>query len=119
MFHILGMFIIHASSFISELMGEEEPLQPAVENESAEATQGGDVFSWPVLRFGIPPDRVYHFCYQFRKGSNSNNFLKGIKWMVPSYYARKFGVAAMVTDWFQVPLGRGEPGQRWSCRKLF
>ncbi|XP_042520154.1 uncharacterized protein LOC122093749 isoform X3 [Macadamia integrifolia] len=85
MFHILGMFIIHASSFISEtmsvteLMGEEEPLQPAVENESAEATQGGDVFSWPVLRFGIPPDRVYHFCYQFRKGSNSNNFLKGIK----------------------------------------
>ncbi|XP_042520495.1 telomerase Cajal body protein 1 [Macadamia integrifolia] len=61
-------------------MGEEERLQPAVENETAEATPEGDVFSWPVLRFDIPPKRVYHFCHQFRKGSNPNNFLKGIKW---------------------------------------
>ncbi|XP_043688724.1 telomerase Cajal body protein 1 isoform X2 [Telopea speciosissima] len=65
---------------VTELMGEEEPLQSAVENETAETTPGDDVFSWPVLRFDIPPKRVYHFCHQFRKGSNPNNFLKGIKW---------------------------------------
>ncbi|XP_019055792.1 PREDICTED: telomerase Cajal body protein 1 isoform X3 [Nelumbo nucifera] len=62
-------------------MGEEEQMQPALENEAtAETTDGGDVFSWPVLRFDIPPKRVCHLYQQFRKASNPNNFLKGVKW---------------------------------------
>ncbi|KAJ4976036.1 hypothetical protein NE237_001142 [Protea cynaroides] len=74
--------VIGGSSINSqaEQMGEEEPQQVAVENETAETTPGGDVFYWPELRFDIPPKRVYNFCHQFRKDSNPNNFLKGIKW---------------------------------------
>ncbi|KAL6992649.1 hypothetical protein U1Q18_010761 [Sarracenia purpurea var. burkii] len=37
-------------------------------------------YSWPAIRFDIPPVRTYHFCHQFRTSANSNNFLKGIKW---------------------------------------
>ncbi|KAL7213183.1 hypothetical protein ACSBR2_015816 [Camellia fascicularis] len=38
-------------------------------------------YSWPVIRFDVPPVRTYHFCYQFRNtSSNPNNFPYGIKW---------------------------------------
>ncbi|OVA14428.1 WD40 repeat [Macleaya cordata] len=65
-------------------MGEEEQQKPILVNEeNVETTANGggdDGFSWPVLRFDVPPNRTYHFHHQFKNGSNPNNFLKGVKW---------------------------------------
>ncbi|XXG58957.1 hypothetical protein AAC387_Pa04g1132 [Persea americana] len=61
-------------------MAEEVPIQePEPAPESETVTDGGDAFSWPLLRFDLPR-RIYHFHHQFRTGSNPNNFLKGVKW---------------------------------------
>ncbi|KAL5579318.1 hypothetical protein UlMin_011760 [Ulmus minor] len=66
-------------------MGEEdESQQTNSENLVTEATESGSqqeqVYSWPVIRFDVPPQRTYHFCHQFRTAPNPNNFLKSIKW---------------------------------------
>lgn len=38
-------------------------------------------YTWPVIRYDLPPQRTHHFFKQFRTSSSSpNNFLKGIKW---------------------------------------
>ncbi|XP_065876960.1 uncharacterized protein [Euphorbia lathyris] len=37
-------------------------------------------YSWPPIRFDLPPQRTHHFSKQFRTGPNFNNFLKGVKW---------------------------------------
>ncbi|GMP34752.1 hypothetical protein CsSME_00007493 [Camellia sinensis var. sinensis] len=38
-------------------------------------------YSWPVIRFEVPPVKTNHLCYQFRNTSlNPNNFPYGIKW---------------------------------------
>lgn len=39
-----------------------------------------EAYSWPVIRFDVPPTRTYHFCQQFRNTPNPNNFLKSLKW---------------------------------------
>ncbi|KAL5579321.1 hypothetical protein UlMin_011763 [Ulmus minor] len=66
-------------------MGEEdESQQTNSENLVTEATDSGSqheqVYSWPVIRFDVPPQRTYHFCHQFRTAPNPNNFLKSVKW---------------------------------------
>ncbi|XP_058114163.1 uncharacterized protein LOC131257018 isoform X2 [Magnolia sinica] len=64
-------------------MGEEaveETDNPNPDAEIAEAPDGGDGFSWPQLQFDLAPQRIYHFCHQFRNSSNPNNFQKGVKW---------------------------------------
>ena len=58
-------------------MGAEEELQSNAVNPSEEE---GSEYSWPVLRFDVPPHRTYHFHKQFITPSNPNNFLKGVKW---------------------------------------
>ncbi|XP_048132452.1 telomerase Cajal body protein 1-like [Rhodamnia argentea] len=37
-------------------------------------------YSWPAIRFDVPPQRAYHFHKQFRTDQKPNNFLKGVKW---------------------------------------
>lgn len=49
-------------------------------------------YSWPVIRFDVPPHRTYHFYNQFRNSSNPNNFLKAIKW----YFCFSFCVPPML-----------------------
>ncbi|KAF6163304.1 hypothetical protein GIB67_025168 [Kingdonia uniflora] len=68
----------------------EEQQQPNLDSNSEEIVDitttvsngdGASSFSWPALRFDIPPYRTSHFYHQFRNGSkNPNNFLKGVKW---------------------------------------
>ncbi|XAR66391.1 hypothetical protein NMG60_11012613 [Bertholletia excelsa] len=69
-------------------MGEEEgqaqQLQPSSDAEvmqaiPQESSEHGD-YSWPAIRFDVPPARTYHFCQQFRAFRNPNNFLFGVKW---------------------------------------
>ncbi|XP_068639454.1 uncharacterized protein [Aristolochia californica] len=64
-------------------MREQVEAQETLSNpdtESNEFASRTDDFSWPQLRFDVPPQKLYHFCHQFRGGSNPNNFLKGLKW---------------------------------------
>ncbi|KAJ7946902.1 telomerase Cajal body protein 1 [Quillaja saponaria] len=64
-------------------MGEEEGLQHQSDlpNEAAEITEPSQQeYSGPAVRFDVPPYRTYHFCHQFRTSSDTNNFLKGVKW---------------------------------------
>uniref|UniRef100_A0ACD6A4T6 Uncharacterized protein n=1 Tax=Avena sativa TaxID=4498 RepID=A0ACD6A4T6_AVESA len=61
----------------------EENSDAAVEIAAAEedAAAAAEAYSWPQLRFDIPPRRLYHFADQFRSPSSSaGNFLKGVKW---------------------------------------
>lgn len=44
-----------------------------------------EAYSWPVIRFDVPPTRTYHFCHQFRNTPNPNNFLKSLKWFLPIF----------------------------------
>ncbi|KAF7047757.1 hypothetical protein CFC21_056640 [Triticum aestivum] len=57
--------------------GEEEGGSAAAAEEDAAAA-----YSWPELRFDLPPRRRYHFADQFRSpcSSSAGNFLKGVKW---------------------------------------
>ncbi|KDP20885.1 hypothetical protein JCGZ_21356 [Jatropha curcas] len=60
-------------------MGEGEQ-QEAME-VATETTQSIEQdYSWPLIRFDLPPRRIHHFYKQFRTSSNANNFLKGVKW---------------------------------------
>ncbi|KAJ4703374.1 telomerase Cajal body protein 1-like [Melia azedarach] len=70
-------------------MGEEQQQQQQQQQEEqlntdtevAEATQENQhEYTWPVIRFDVPPHRTYHFYNQFRTSSIPNNFLKAIKW---------------------------------------
>jgi hypothetical protein len=47
------------------------------EHISPTATTQQD-YTWPVIRYNLPPQRTHHFFKQFR--TSPNNFLKGIKW---------------------------------------
>ncbi|RYR65773.1 hypothetical protein Ahy_A03g011695 isoform G [Arachis hypogaea] len=57
-------------------MGAEEELQVASPIQHSVSTG----YSWPRLRFDLPPHRTYHFHNQFVTPSNPNNFLKAVKW---------------------------------------
>ncbi|XP_037422066.1 telomerase Cajal body protein 1-like isoform X2 [Triticum dicoccoides] len=60
--------------------GEEGGSAPAAEEDAAAAAAA---YSWPELRFDLPPRRRYHFADQFRSpcsSSSAGNFLKGVKW---------------------------------------
>ncbi|KAK9267241.1 hypothetical protein L1049_009663 [Liquidambar formosana] len=60
---------------------EEEQQQPDLPNDAAETSEPSQQqYSWPVIKFDVPPARAYHFYHQFRNSSNPNNFLKGVKW---------------------------------------
>ncbi|XP_031276764.1 telomerase Cajal body protein 1 [Pistacia vera] len=60
-------------------MGEEEQQEEQIEvTETTQESQ--QEYTWPVIKFDVPPHRSYHFYNQFRTSSNANNFLKGIKW---------------------------------------
>lgn len=69
-------------------MGEEAQhhQQPNSDIEPGEITEDPPTeqqppYSWPAIRFDVPPYRAYHFAHQFRTtSSNPNNFLKGLKW---------------------------------------
>ncbi|GAY34349.1 hypothetical protein CUMW_011010 [Citrus unshiu] len=68
-------------------MGEEEQQQTLQQQqiysdtEVTEAAQENQQeYTWPLIRFDVPPHRTYHFYNQFRTSSIPNNFLKGIKW---------------------------------------
>lgn len=68
-------------------MGEEEQqqtLQQQQKNSDIEVTEAThenqQEYTWPLIRFDVPPHRTYHFYNQFRTSSIPNNFLKGIKW---------------------------------------
>ncbi|KAM7530718.1 hypothetical protein LguiB_034128 [Lonicera macranthoides] len=51
------------------------------EDPPTEQQQQQPPYSWPAIRFDVPPYRAYHFAHQFRtSSSNPNNFLKGLKW---------------------------------------
>ncbi|KAK9936260.1 hypothetical protein M0R45_013109 [Rubus argutus] len=62
-------------------MGEEEHLSNSP-NPDTEITENPSQqeYSWPAIRFDVPPQRTSHFSRQFRTASNPNNFLKGVKW---------------------------------------
>ncbi|GMH05390.1 hypothetical protein Nepgr_007230 [Nepenthes gracilis] len=60
---------------------EHQHLQTSPRSEAEECTEASEqAYSWPAIRFDIPPYRTYHFHCQFRTTSNPNNFLKGVKW---------------------------------------
>lgn len=65
-------------------MGEEAEQQSNPDIEIGEITEEeatGQAYTWPAIRFDVPPHRAYHFYHQFRTNpSNPNNFLKGLKW---------------------------------------
>ncbi|KAK0579046.1 hypothetical protein LWI29_020121 [Acer saccharum] len=63
-------------------MEEEQQQQQNPETEVvAEATeQSQQEYTWPPIRFDVPPHRTYHFLNQFKTTSVPNNFLKGVKW---------------------------------------
>lgn len=55
---------------------EEEP-----EKSGSRGIELAESTPWPLLRFDVPPRRVFHFWQQFRTGTSpSDNFLKGVKW---------------------------------------
>ncbi|KAL8151277.1 hypothetical protein V2J09_021085 [Rumex salicifolius] len=67
----------------NQQLQEEEPVADAAfivgDRQSSEAVEQASN-SWPVMSFDVPPYRTYNFHGQFRNSSNSNNFLKGVKW---------------------------------------
>ncbi|KAI6668862.1 hypothetical protein NL676_007084 [Syzygium grande] len=57
---------------------EEEQHQLSPLDQPTEAIH--EEYSWPAIRFDVPPQRAYHFHKQFRTDQKPNNFLKGVKW---------------------------------------
>ncbi|XP_056171829.1 uncharacterized protein LOC115693487 isoform X8 [Syzygium oleosum] len=57
--------------------GQQHQLSPL--KEPTEAAHHQD-YSWPAIRFDVPPQRAHHFHRQFRTDQKPNNFLKGVKW---------------------------------------
>jgi len=59
---------------------QEQEQEQEQQHISPTATTQQD-YTWPVIRYDLPPQRTHHFFKQFRTSSSSpNNFLKGIKW---------------------------------------
>ncbi|XP_020231456.1 telomerase Cajal body protein 1 isoform X2 [Cajanus cajan] len=56
-------------------MGEEK-VEEALQSES----NANEEYSFPALRFDVPPHRTYHFHRQFISPTNPNSFLKAVKW---------------------------------------
>ncbi|KAI6704949.1 hypothetical protein NL676_007911 [Syzygium grande] len=56
---------------------EEEQHQLSPLKEPAGATH--QEYSWPAIRFDVPPQRAYRFHTRFRTDQKPNNFLKGVK----------------------------------------
>lgn len=83
------MFVIETETVAEEeiietetLVEEEGEIIEITPDEATEFTEptSQQEYSWPVIRFDVPPVRSYHFSQQFRNASNPNNFLKGVKW---------------------------------------
>lgn len=52
---------------------QEEAITETEENQSS--------YTWPIIRFDVPPFKTYSFYNQFRTNpSYPNNFLKPIRW---------------------------------------
>lgn len=61
--------------------GQHQLQQDSAMEEAAENTESTEQdYSWPAIRFDLPPYGIHHFYKQFRTGPNPNNFLKGVKW---------------------------------------
>lgn len=59
---------------IGEEHKQEEATTVAKEDQSSS-------YTWPVIRFDVPPFKTFSFYNQFRTNPlNPNNFLKGIRW---------------------------------------
>ncbi|KAL3740415.1 hypothetical protein ACJRO7_021664 [Eucalyptus globulus] len=58
--------------------GQQQQHRLTPPDEPAEAAQQD--YSWPAIRFDVPPQRTYHFHKQFATDQKPNNFLKGVKW---------------------------------------
>ena len=74
----------HARMVAEEEEGQQHQLSPL--KEPTEAAHHQD-YSWPAIRFDVPPQRAYHFHRQFRTEQKPNNFLKGVKWCVNSSFS--------------------------------
>ncbi|KAF9588367.1 hypothetical protein IFM89_008797 [Coptis chinensis] len=64
-------------------MGEEEEEEPILVNNEENIQTNLDeqnIYTYPQIKFDIPPYKTYHFYQQFRNTSNPNNFLKAVKW---------------------------------------
>ena len=62
---------------------QEQEREQQMQDETLESADATDqVYSWPAIRFDVPPYRTYHFYRQFRSPSNPNNFLKCVKWYI-------------------------------------
>ncbi|PNX60063.1 telomerase cajal body protein 1-like [Trifolium pratense] len=62
------------------MVEEEAAITMGEEEEEENASIPNEEYSWPVLRFDVPPHRTYHFHNQFITPTNPNNFLKAVKW---------------------------------------
>lgn len=65
-------------------MGSEAAAGDVAETEEVVVASEAE-YSWPQLRFDLPPRRLYHFAGQFRSAAaaasaSAGNFLKGVKW---------------------------------------
>lgn len=65
-----------------ESMDEDAVKQLETPTEAVEDKPSEEPSPWPVIQYDVQPYRTYHFFNQFRKPSNPNNFLKGVKWYV-------------------------------------
>jgi hypothetical protein len=71
------------TSAMEECSAEAVEVAAADEDAAAAAAAAAaEAYSWPQLRFDLPPRRLYHFADQFRspRSSSAGNFLKGAKW---------------------------------------
>ncbi|XP_051179264.1 uncharacterized protein [Lolium perenne] len=72
---------VAADCAMEEDASAEVAISPAGEEDAAAAAAAAAAYSWPELRFDLPPRRVHHFADQFRAPrSSAGNFLKGVKW---------------------------------------
>lgn len=68
----------------TDAMGSEAAAGDVAETEEVVVASEAE-YSWPQLRFDLPPRRLYHFAGQFRSAAaaasaSAGNFLKGVKW---------------------------------------
>jgi hypothetical protein len=68
----------------TDAMGSEAAAGDVAETEEVVVASEAE-YSWPLLRFDLPPRRLYHFAGQFRSAAaaasaSAGNFLKGVKW---------------------------------------
>ncbi|KAK4746412.1 hypothetical protein SAY87_012724 [Trapa incisa] len=66
---------------MAEVEEEQASLNPDGVREGEETVVSpGASYTWPAIRFDVPPERACHFFSQFRAAANPNNFFKGLKW---------------------------------------